>query len=80
LPIPALDGGHVFFTLLEMVMRKRLHTQLYNYLTLGGFVLLMSFMLFVTGLDLVKYTPLRSAFCDNGRHVAFVCDLSDLRN
>lgn len=80
LPIPALDGGHVLFTLIEMITRRKLHTQLYNYLTLAGFVLLISFMIFITGLDLVKYTPLRSLFCDNGRKVAFICDLSDLRN
>lgn len=80
LPIPALDGGHVFFTLLEMLTKRKLDTKVYNYITLSGFVLLMSFMLFITTLDLVKYTQIRSWFCDYGRNTPFICDLSDFRD
>ena len=79
LPIPALDGGHVVFTLIEMITRKKLHTKFYNYLTLAGFIFLMSFMVFVTAMDLVKYTFVRSWLCEDGRYVSFVCDLSDMR-
>ena len=75
-PIPALDGGHVVFTLLEMISRRRLPTVLYNYLTLAGFVFLMGLMLFITGIDIVKFPAVRSLFCDNGRNVEFVCELS----
>ncbi len=79
LPIPALDGGHVFFTLGELIFRRKLPTSVYNYLTLGGFILLIGFMLVVTGLDLVKHTNVRNLFCTDTYQVKFVCDLSDLR-
>jgi membrane-associated protease RseP (regulator of RpoE activity) len=79
LPIPALDGGHVFFTLGEMIFRRRLPSSIYNYLTLGGFVVLIGFMLVVTGLDLVKHTNARDLFCNNSYQVDFVCNLTDLR-
>lgn len=76
LPIPALDGGHVLFTLLEMIFRRPLPAAIYNYLTLGGFIFLMGLMVFITGIDIVKFPAVRSLFCDNGRHVEFVCDLT----
>ncbi len=79
LPIPALDGGHVLFTLLEIITRKRLPTRIYNYLTLGGFVLLIAFMVAVTGLDLVKHTNIRNLFCNEKHEVHFICQLSDYR-
>jgi regulator of sigma E protease len=79
LPIPALDGGHVLFTLLEMIFRRKLPNAIYNYLTIGGFVLLIGFMLAITSLDLVKYTNIRNVFCSDGRKVGFLCDLSDFR-
>ncbi len=79
LPIPALDGGHVLFTLMEIISRRRLPNSIYNYLTLGGFVLLISFMLFITGLDLVKHTNLRNYICKDGRSAGFLCELSDYR-
>lgn len=80
LPIPALDGGHVVFTLLEMIFRRKLATKIYNYITLAGFVILMSFMLIVTLLDLVKHTDLRNLFCNEDRQVEFICELSDYRD
>jgi regulator of sigma E protease len=79
LPIPALDGGHVFFTLIELVTRRKLNANFYNYLTLAGFLVLMTFMLSVTALDLVKYTPVRSLLCEDGRNAPFVCEVSDFR-
>jgi regulator of sigma E protease len=80
LPIPALDGGHVLFTLLELITRRRLPTKLYNYLTLLGFVLLLGFMLLITSLDLVKHTNVRNLFCTETRSVPFICNLSDFRD
>jgi regulator of sigma E protease len=79
LPIPALDGGHVLFTLIEMISRKRLHAKVYNYLTIGGFVLLMGFMVFITGLDLVKHTRVRDKLCPNESREGFLCKLTDYR-
>lgn len=79
LPIPALDGGHVLFTLLEIITRRRLPSKVYNFLTTSGFVLLISFMLFITSLDLIKHTNIRNIFCADGRNTPFVCELSDYR-
>ena len=41
LPIPALDGGHIFFILLEIVRRKPLPKKLEETLLYIGFVLLI---------------------------------------
>lgn len=79
LPIPALDGGHTIFTLLELISKRRLPARIYNYLTLGGFLFLITFMIFVTGLDIVKRPPLRDLFCSGGRNVSFICDLSEVK-
>lgn len=76
LPIPALDGGHVVFTLLELVSRKRLPTVVYNYLTLGGFIFLMGLMVFITAIDIVKFPAVNRMFCEDGRKVGFICDLT----
>lgn len=80
LPIPALDGGHVLFTLMEIITRKRLPTTIYNYLTIGGFILLMSFMLLITFVDVVRHTPAGDFFCEDRRLLGFVCDLSGERS
>ncbi|BDQ04741.1 MAG: zinc metalloprotease [Candidatus Dojkabacteria bacterium] len=76
LPIPALDGGHVLFTLVELITRKRLNTKWYNYLTLAGFALLLFLMIVITYLDIIRFTSLRKIFCNESREVPFVCDLS----
>lgn len=47
LPIPALDGGRILFILVEMITRKELNKNVEAYIHLAGFVLLMSFMIFI---------------------------------
>lgn len=47
LPIPALDGGRILFILIEMITRKSLNKNVEAYIHLAGFVLLMSFMIFI---------------------------------
>jgi len=79
LPIPALDGGHVLFTLLEIITRRKLPAKIFNILTFGGFALLMGLMVVVTGLDLIKHTKARDLFCNDKRQVRFICSLSDYR-
>lgn len=76
LPIPALDGGHVVFTLLEMISRRRLPNAIYNYLTLAGFIFLMGLMVFITAIDIVKFPAINNVFCADGRNTPFVCDLT----
>jgi regulator of sigma E protease len=55
LPIPALDGGQIFFTLLEVVARRKLSYRVKNLIQLAGFSLLILLMLVVTMKDLVNF-------------------------
>lgn len=52
LPIPLLDGGHLFFYLLEGIRRRPLPAQAQEWAFRSGLALLLSFMLFVTLNDL----------------------------
>lgn len=54
LPIPALDGGHFFFLLIEGIRRKRLSLEFQERASQVGFVLLMALMVFVIYNDLVN--------------------------
>jgi regulator of sigma E protease len=54
LPIPALDGGHVVFLLIEMVKGKPLGDKFMERAQMVGFVLLLSLMVFVIGNDIFK--------------------------
>lgn len=52
LPIPVLDGGHLFLYALEAVRRQPLSPKVQEWAFMSGFVLLMSMMLFLTLNDL----------------------------
>lgn len=52
LPIPMLDGGHLFFYLIEAVRRRPLPEQAQEWAFRSGLVLLLGFMAFVTINDL----------------------------
>ena len=54
LPLPALDGGHLVFLLIELVTRKRISPALQEKITTGGFILLMVLMVFVLYNDFVN--------------------------
>lgn len=54
LPIPALDGGHVVFLLVEMVKGKPLGDKFMERAQIAGFVILLSLMVFVLGNDIFK--------------------------
>ena len=58
LPIPALDGGRVFFLIvtwiIELIIRKKVNPKYEGYIHGAGFVLLMGLMLFVMGNDIFK--------------------------
>lgn len=79
LPIPALDGGHVLFTLLEIIFRRKLPAKIYNYLTLIGFVFLISLMILITFMDVIRHTSVGNFFCNDDRNIGFLCDLSSTR-
>ncbi|MNK06721.1 putative zinc metalloprotease [compost metagenome] len=54
LPIPALDGGHVVFLIIEMIKGKPLGDKFMERSQLVGFVMLLSLMVFVLGNDIFK--------------------------
>ena len=45
LPIPALDGGHIMFNLYEMFTGKTASEKVMMYITMVGWVLLISLMM-----------------------------------
>ncbi len=51
LPIPALDGGHVMFTLYEMVSGRKPSDKFLEYAQMVGMVLLLGLMLYANGND-----------------------------
>lgn len=51
LPIPALDGGHVVFTLIEMVTGRKPNQKFMEYAQIVGMVLLLGLMLYANGND-----------------------------
>jgi regulator of sigma E protease len=51
LPIPALDGGHVMFTLYEMISRRKPNEKFLEYAQIAGMVLLLGLMLYANGND-----------------------------
>jgi regulator of sigma E protease len=54
LPIPALDGGHVVFTLWEMITGKKPSDKFLEYAQIVGFILLMALLLFANGNDIFR--------------------------
>ena len=53
LPIPALDGGHVLFLLIELVTKKKVNEKVEGILTTIFFGLLLLLMLYITIHDIV---------------------------
>ena len=54
LPIPALDGGHALFTLIEMVTGRKPGDKFMEYAQLVGIVLLLGLMAYALGLDIFR--------------------------
>lgn len=55
LPIPALDGGHILFILIEMITRRKLSDKVMMYIQTAGMILLLLLMLYANGNDLYRY-------------------------
>ena len=55
LPIPALDGGHVVFTLVEMITGRKPSEKFLEYAQIVGMVLLLGLMLFANFNDWFGY-------------------------
>jgi len=56
LPIPVLDGGHVLFLIVEVVIRRRVPERFQAIATQVGLIILMLFMTFVVVVDVWKVT------------------------
>ena len=54
LPIPALDGGHVVFTLWEMITGRKPGDKFLEYAQVTGFILLIALLLFANGNDVFR--------------------------
>ncbi len=55
LPIPALDGGHVMFTLWEMITGKKPSDKFLEYAQVVGFLLLITLLVFANGNDIYRW-------------------------
>lgn len=55
LPIPALDGGHVVFTLYEMISGHKPSDKFLEYAQITGFIILVSLLLLANGNDIYKW-------------------------
>ncbi len=53
LPIPALDGGHVVFTLYEMITRRKPNEKFLEYAQVAGMVILLTLLVYANGNDIV---------------------------
>ena len=57
LPIPALDGGRLFFLFVEAIIRKRVHAGFEKWVHTAGMALLLTLMLLITFSDIKKLFP-----------------------
>ncbi len=55
LPIPALDGGHTMFLLVEIISRRKPSDKFIEYAQVVGMVLLLALMVFAIGNDFIMH-------------------------
>ncbi len=55
LPIPALDGGHLFFMFIELIVRKPIPQKYASWIHAAGLVILLIFMAVVSFSDIYKW-------------------------
>lgn len=55
LPIPALDGGHALFTLVEMVTGRKPSDKFLEYAQMVGMLILFGLLIYANGNDLVRW-------------------------
>lgn len=55
LPIPALDGGHVVFTLYEIITGRKPSDKFLEYAQITGFIILIALLLLANGNDIYKW-------------------------
>ncbi|MDP3974167.1 MAG: M50 family metallopeptidase [Candidatus Daviesbacteria bacterium] len=57
LPIPALDGGRLFFLIIEAVTRRKVHPEIERIIHTVGFVILIGLSILVAFSDIKKIIP-----------------------
>ena len=55
LPIPALDGGRLFFMFVELITRRKIPPKYENWIHAAGLILLLIFMAIISASDLWKW-------------------------
>ncbi len=55
LPVPALDGGHLFFMFFELILRRKIPQKYVSWISAAGLVLLLIFMAVVSANDIWKW-------------------------
>ena len=55
LPIPALDGGHVLFLLVEIITRRKPSEKFLEYAQMAGMMFLLLLMLYANGNDIYRF-------------------------
>lgn len=55
LPIPALDGGHLFFMFIELIIRRPIPQKYASFIHAAGLVVLLVFMAIISASDLWKW-------------------------
>ena len=55
LPIPALDGGHILFLLIEIITRRKPNEKFLEYAQIAGMVFLLLLMLYANGNDIYRF-------------------------
>ena len=55
IPIPGLDGGHMMFTLYEMVTRRKPSDKFLEYAQTVGMLILFALLIFANGNDLIRW-------------------------
>ena len=54
LPIPALDGGHIVFTLYEIITRRKPSDKFLEVMQVIGMILIFGLMILAFGNDIIK--------------------------
>lgn len=55
LPLPALDGGRIVFSVVEMITRKKINPVVEGYIHTIGFFLLIAFAIYVSYYDVIRF-------------------------
>ena len=54
LTIPALDGGHVMFLMVEMVTGRKPSDKFMERATMVGFAIVITLVIYANGLDIIR--------------------------